>query len=628
MSDADDIVNNALDADKPSHYINWLSRKTELGDLDTVRFSVGIYTTGDTELVDNAHELKIDVYNNEVYDQLDRDYALIEANALALLRNYGLTVQDEGHNNDSARVASLWFNDIGIKAGNVHRVIAAADGEPVSTTSGTITSLFPNAEDILYQNVSEIGRQLIDVTIEFSGTDLLEEWVALNLTESVDNPDDAEAFMQHMDTDWQEILTSHGFVPFTYHHEFHSLVRVYKNIVFGTDYPVEISAQPGWEGIEPRLSVAYSSDRGAPDYIRFYFGVTTFTLDIPLFVLPVFLNRFIPLSVALEQQFLDTKDSRRGSDPIFIDQLNQAARRVASVLHIKESVDEPNPDDPGAFMKHYRSWMDVFEQAGCTKDETNAAQFWKKIEGQGCSYAIWVQVKGVLWIIVQRLNSIYGTRLFRCEFDFHEGQELLLVKQFQELNALLTKAAAERSDYNTIDSIVLLRQSRHKKAQAKILRYGESADNAAPDPDDPADVLRSHQHGLIIPELTRLQFKPSTTGEEVRMFDEFSIKKFWYKHYMATDGNKHALGLLFYGGTSGEMRIAVWCPINKAWSNKLVTVVPKTAAHMAAVIRDLNTAMERSAADSLAYDPEMETLERVVNHHNQWYDELLQGVKF
>lgn len=198
MADPQEIVNNSLDTDDavPARYIDWLGRKTEVGNLAGIRFGLSIHTSDEETINTNASELGV-ATDHAFWEELQKDTEWLEANAQEVGMKAGLYLQGEGHSDDGAKVCSAWIlgtlslpEQIALA-----KKIVACD-EMVSTTSGTFWKFFPGSETVLYRDVSETGRRLLDVSVEFTGTEALQEWLKLNLTESEIDPDDPEDFIK------------------------------------------------------------------------------------------------------------------------------------------------------------------------------------------------------------------------------------------------------------------------------------------------------------------------------------------------------------------------------------------------------------------------------------------------
>ena len=208
MPDPKEIVNNALtgETDEPSRYVDWLGRKTEVGEVGQVRFGFYIHTTDDEVIAINAKEDGVET-DDKFWEQIASDARWLEENAANIARKMGLYIQGEGHGETGEYVASAWVSATALPnhpkdepllraQTAVVRKILELDGDMPSTTAGTFWKFFPGSETELYKDVSELGRKYLDVTVEFTGTDALAEWLKLNVVESKD-PDDPEAFVKH-----------------------------------------------------------------------------------------------------------------------------------------------------------------------------------------------------------------------------------------------------------------------------------------------------------------------------------------------------------------------------------------------------------------------------------------------
>ena len=198
MPKAKDIVNSIVEsADEltPDAYFDYYMNGAEAGPLLEIGFGVYIHTTRDYMMRENAQELGISIDDSpEISSAITRDYRTLELNMLGLLREGGLLLVDTGHDSDDALVCT------GYISGGVHPyraqamarfIVDAADGgEPVD--SERIGRMFgkqpddnrPPAHEQLWARVSEWGRQLLDVSVEFGDTAKLKQWLGDPVEES------------------------------------------------------------------------------------------------------------------------------------------------------------------------------------------------------------------------------------------------------------------------------------------------------------------------------------------------------------------------------------------------------------------------------------------------------------
>lgn len=154
--------------------------------VENIRFGFSIHTSAQDIIEDNAKERNITL-TDQVWDQINKDVMQLERNALKLLSNNGFIVQDEGHG-DNDLTGSAWLRYIAIH-GLPEYVVAHPraievmkalewDGQ-LSTSSGTISDV--HDADLIMDGVSEIGKELLDVSISFFNDEKAEFETWLNL---------------------------------------------------------------------------------------------------------------------------------------------------------------------------------------------------------------------------------------------------------------------------------------------------------------------------------------------------------------------------------------------------------------------------------------------------------------
>jgi hypothetical protein len=220
---ANAIVNNLLireGADDPEHYLNWLQRRAAAGEVNNIIFGAAISTSEDA-LMANAQEIGVNLLTDaQSRELLERDMALVEANALAILRRMGLDVSDEGHDSRTDRICSCRIHTVTTAVTDIDRLVRtildASGDEPPRTSSGTLNRLLPEADNMLWANVSNLGQGLIEVTISFFDVDRLREWALANdvLQEAAQiPPEDAPEGYVNRTFDIKEILRGYEHAP-------------------------------------------------------------------------------------------------------------------------------------------------------------------------------------------------------------------------------------------------------------------------------------------------------------------------------------------------------------------------------------------------------------------------------
>lgn len=147
--------------------------------IKDISFGFAISTSPQQMVEDAAAELGLEL-NDQSWEQINKDIERIENNCIALLKHHGLRLSPEGHGSDDALVGTAWVKPGGpgwkwIKEWE-------NDTEPLSTTSGTLTSV--EGAEKLFDGVSEMGQRVLDISVGFFDLDALQ-----NFKEGLPNED-------------------------------------------------------------------------------------------------------------------------------------------------------------------------------------------------------------------------------------------------------------------------------------------------------------------------------------------------------------------------------------------------------------------------------------------------------
>jgi len=439
MAEADSIVNNSLNADTPSRYIDWLSRKTKRGELPNVSFGFYTQTTDEETIRENAVAagiLKADAAPGDAdafWEQIGRDIGWLEANTQEIVRLFGLYVQDEGHAESGARISSAYiFGTLPpAEQSALAKKIVDMDEMP-STTNGSFWRFFPHSETVLYGNVSEIGRKLIDVAVEFIGTDALRDWLKLNLIEALD-PDDPEAFLSNF-------RERHYKLFYGDKKQQGAFVGVYRTIEAALQTAKERKLCKRWPFVDVWIEEEGYPDASAPGVIV-------------------------------------------GSEPtgVVYDVLPKPYYRVEQ-RGVSESDEGIDVDSPEGYLDKTTGWIDTFLNAGMTpnQEDTHRGQFWKRYECHGFNYMVNVGTRRPHWITVERNDALYGTNYFQRVFEYPERYLKGMIEDFTALNRLLTKAITSAFDgFPAVDEKINRLYEQHKRNRQKFMmgRIKEAADD-------------------------------------------------------------------------------------------------------------------------------------------------------
>lgn len=486
MPDAREIVNKALDGDEnPSTYVDWLGKKTEVGEIGGVRFGIHIHTTDEDVIAINAKEAGVET-DSKFWETIGSDIRWLEENAAVIAREFGLYIQGEGHGDSGEYVGSAWVSATanpttakGLPLRPTQIAIAKKlvelGSDMPSTSDGSFWTFFPGSESKLYKDVSEWGRQFLDVTVEFTGTEALAEWLKLNVVESTD-ADDPESFVK-------------TFVP-----------RLKGKLVI--DYCLAVtgckdSVYDNVDGLhlvryEPKAAMA----RMAAD-LRSREALGAKDKAYRIRVEP-------PWRSSLTQEWLkqiniSPEDWAKVSDPnssalmyfyTTKQEFNNYLRYVYPQIKLRESEDV---DSPEGYLDKVTGWIDTFLNAGMTRDASaeHTDQFWKKYECDGTNYWIYLHVRSPLWLLVVRTDAATGKQQLSIASTFVDKDHKGMVTHFTALDRLLTKCRTRaRGDWANVDAEIVDMENqneRDRKLKLSGKRPMESVDE--PDPQKYLDQI-------------------------------------------------------------------------------------------------------------------------------------------
>ena len=125
-----------------------------------------IYTGNHVMIECNASDREEPIVLDEAkWEQLNTDALQVEHNCLEGLNEVGFACRDEGHSNDDSLIGTCRVKNE--KAAAMLRQIVG--NEPISTSRGDIQGWIPDA--VLWKDVSDLGQQLLDVSVDFFGWD-------------------------------------------------------------------------------------------------------------------------------------------------------------------------------------------------------------------------------------------------------------------------------------------------------------------------------------------------------------------------------------------------------------------------------------------------------------------------
>ena len=148
------------EAEDPKAFLKRLSAKATA----EVSFGFAIHTSDQQYIEAVAQEIGV-ALTQENWDALNEDMMAMERNCLEILNKSGIRVREEGHDGTGDLVGSAWTN-LGTPSWDIVKRWADSDGQLLSCAS-EIESAMPSARELLWRNVSELGKSLLDAQISF-----------------------------------------------------------------------------------------------------------------------------------------------------------------------------------------------------------------------------------------------------------------------------------------------------------------------------------------------------------------------------------------------------------------------------------------------------------------------------
>jgi ribosomal protein S27E len=161
--------------------VQWKLKHLGKDDIGDKRFGFSIGTSNESDIEARADELDI-ALTSSAWTQINADIMRLERNACNVLRNNNIMCNPEGHGDDSLD-GSAWIKSSGdptqtaaLPSAKALKMLLDARHDVISTYSGNIEKYDIN--DTLWEGVGDMARTLVDVTINFFGTEELnlDDW--------------------------------------------------------------------------------------------------------------------------------------------------------------------------------------------------------------------------------------------------------------------------------------------------------------------------------------------------------------------------------------------------------------------------------------------------------------------
>jgi len=155
------------EAEDPKEFLKRMSQRLAQSQPgEPVDFGFAIGTADQYYIEANARDHEVEL-TDESWETLNNDSMALEHNCMELLGKAGIQVRDEGHDGQGDLVGSAWVKR-GEPAWELVRRWVETDGELFMDASRIEQEIgVEGAGEILWQGVSELGKDLLDCRIEF-----------------------------------------------------------------------------------------------------------------------------------------------------------------------------------------------------------------------------------------------------------------------------------------------------------------------------------------------------------------------------------------------------------------------------------------------------------------------------
>jgi len=277
-----------------------------------------------------------------------------------------------------------------------------------------------------------------------------------------------------------------------------------------------------------------------------------------------------------------------------------------------EDVDDPSPE----LMQAAFDMPTILQRMGYFEAKSNPPA-WIRTFRQSTPQQITVEVKRRgLGMEQNPHDALWDITLYQNKYDQNKGHYVSepVVYRYGRTNV-------------NIERVLKMLHARIDTNNLRSIRDDVAESLPEPPPEDePTDVIKSHEKNLLAGELKRLDFGPKPE-QGIEWIYGVEMPRYWWNRYTAADGKIHGLNIYFIGGQQPEVRANNWNFEAKAWfqrGNETTSDSPaQNEAHFCAIIRDLDAAMKRSAADSLSPEQEHDAIQTILKHHRKWWDDTL-----
>jgi hypothetical protein len=161
--------------------VQWKLKQLSDKDPGSSQFGFTVSTSTQDDITARAEELRMEL-TDSAWNQINADLYRLERNACNILRENNIQCQPEGHSDDDLS-GSAWMKADSdptqthfLPSKKALTLMLKAKDSSLNSYDGSIEDFDPNKT--LWNDVSDLGRRLIDVSISFFNTDELnlDDW--------------------------------------------------------------------------------------------------------------------------------------------------------------------------------------------------------------------------------------------------------------------------------------------------------------------------------------------------------------------------------------------------------------------------------------------------------------------
>ena len=142
---------------------------------DEVEFGFAISTAEEGMIQQNAIDQELGELTTEQWNALSDDIGKMERNVMKILDKSGIQVSDQGHGGDGALIGSAWVTRR-TEGWELLRRWLETDGELLNNYVQIVNNACPDADQMMWDGISDLGQRVLDVDVSFFDLDDVKQY--------------------------------------------------------------------------------------------------------------------------------------------------------------------------------------------------------------------------------------------------------------------------------------------------------------------------------------------------------------------------------------------------------------------------------------------------------------------